>query len=102
MSTESAETRFTIAHRSSDGLEVTLTWEWEPAAERHKAVVCVFDERASTYFEIRHGDVPGARTSTTTRSPIETSARSTAKAVGSRRSIEWSKSAPTPREAMPS
>jgi hypothetical protein len=50
MSTESVETRFTIAHRSSDGLEVTLTWE--PAAEQHKVVVCVFDEQTSTYLEI--------------------------------------------------
>ena len=50
MTIHSAEARMEIAHRSSDGMDVTLMWA--PGEECSRAVVCVCDERTSTYFEI--------------------------------------------------
>jgi hypothetical protein len=39
-----------LAHRSSDGLDVTLVWVHEDGED--KAVVCVCDRREGAYFEI--------------------------------------------------
>jgi len=39
-----------LAHRSSDGMDVTLVWV--PGDDEDKAVVCVCDRRAGAYFEI--------------------------------------------------
>lgn len=38
-----------LAYRSSDGLEVTLSWQ----SATDELVVCVCDRRAGAYFEIR-------------------------------------------------
>jgi hypothetical protein len=42
-----------LAHRSCDGLEVTLLWA--PATNGHddRVVVCVCDRRQGAYFEIQ-------------------------------------------------
>jgi hypothetical protein len=52
--TEPAEaTRTELAHRSSDGVDVTLVWAH--GGDRHQdeeLVVCVWDGREGTYFEI--------------------------------------------------
>ena len=43
------DTRFReLAHRSNDGVDVTLSWR----AETDELLVCVFDERREAYFEI--------------------------------------------------
>jgi hypothetical protein len=39
-----------LAHRSSDGIEVTLIWVQSDDEDR--AVVCVCDRREGAYFEI--------------------------------------------------
>ena len=39
-----------LAHRSSDGMDVTLLWV--PGDDEDKAVVCVDDRREGAYFEI--------------------------------------------------
>jgi hypothetical protein len=39
-----------LAHRSSEGLDVTLVWAQEGGED--KAVVCVSDTREGSYFEI--------------------------------------------------
>lgn len=39
-----------LAHRSSDGIDVTLLWVQEGGED--KAVVCVCDRREGAYFEI--------------------------------------------------
>jgi hypothetical protein len=39
-----------LAHRSSDGMDVTLVWVHGDGAD--KAVVCVSDRREGAYFEI--------------------------------------------------
>lgn len=46
----STHTRTELAHRSIDGLDITLTWVREGAED--KAVVCVCDRREGAYFEI--------------------------------------------------
>jgi hypothetical protein len=46
----STHTPTELAHRSSQGLDVTLVWVREGAADR--AVVCVSDTREGSYFEI--------------------------------------------------
>jgi hypothetical protein len=46
----STHTRTELAHRSSDGMEVTLVWV--QGDDEDKAVVCVCDGRAGAYFEI--------------------------------------------------
>ncbi len=43
-------TRRELAHRSNDGLDVTLVWVRE--AGQDEAVVCVCDWREGAYFEI--------------------------------------------------
>lgn len=50
MPRQSTETRTELAHRSSEGMDVTLIWVH--GAERDKAVVCVCDQREGAYFEI--------------------------------------------------
>jgi len=43
------DTRFReLAHRSSNGVDVTLSWH----AETDELLVCVYDERREVYFEI--------------------------------------------------
>jgi hypothetical protein len=37
-----------LAHRSNNGLDVTLSWR----AETDELLVCVYDERRDVYFEI--------------------------------------------------
>jgi hypothetical protein len=39
-----------LAHRSNDGIDVTLFWVQEGG--EHRAVVCVCDRREGSYFEI--------------------------------------------------
>jgi hypothetical protein len=46
----STYTRTELAHRSSDGMDVTLVWVRGDAED--KAVVCVCDRRQGAYFEI--------------------------------------------------
>ena len=46
----STHTEAELAHRSSDGLDVTLVWVREDGED--KAVVCVCDRREGAYFEI--------------------------------------------------
>jgi hypothetical protein len=46
----STHTRTELAHRSSEGLDITLTWVHE--GDEDKAVVCVCDRREGAYFEI--------------------------------------------------
>lgn len=43
-------TRTELAHRSSDGMEVTLLWAQVNGED--KLVVCVSDRREGAYFEI--------------------------------------------------
>ena len=44
------DTRFReLAHRSNNGVDVTLSWH----AETDELLVCVYDERRNVYFEIR-------------------------------------------------
>ena len=50
MAERSTHTRRELAHRSSDGLDVTL-W-WVRGDEGDKVVVGVFDSRENAYFEI--------------------------------------------------
>jgi hypothetical protein len=38
-----------LAHRSSNGIEVTLSWR----AETDELLVCVYDKRRDAYFEIQ-------------------------------------------------
>jgi hypothetical protein len=38
-----------LAHRSDNGVTVTLSWH----TETDKLLVCVYDERRSAYFEIQ-------------------------------------------------
>jgi hypothetical protein len=38
-----------LAHRSDNGVDITLSWH----AETDKLLVCVYDERRDVYFEIR-------------------------------------------------
>jgi hypothetical protein len=42
--------RTELAHRSGDGMDVTLVWV--QGGEGDKAVVCVRDDRTAGYFEI--------------------------------------------------
>jgi hypothetical protein len=42
--------RTELAHRSSDGMEVTLVWA--QADGEDKVVVCVCDRRKGAYFEV--------------------------------------------------
>jgi hypothetical protein len=43
------DTRFReLAHRSNNGVDVTLSWH----AETDELLVCVYDERRDAYFEI--------------------------------------------------
>jgi hypothetical protein len=43
------DTRFReLAHRSNNGVNVTLSWH----AETDELLVCVYDERRDVYFEI--------------------------------------------------
>ena len=43
------DTRFReLAHRSNNGVDVTLSWH----AETDELLVCVWDERRDVYFEI--------------------------------------------------
>ena len=37
-----------LAHRSNNGVDVTLSW----SAETDELLVCVYDERRDVYFEI--------------------------------------------------
>jgi hypothetical protein len=46
----STHTRTELAHRSSDGVDVTLVWV--RGDDEDKAVVCVCDSRQGAYFEI--------------------------------------------------
>jgi hypothetical protein len=44
------DTRFReLAHRSDNGVDVTLSWH----AETDELLVCVYDERRDVYFEIQ-------------------------------------------------
>jgi hypothetical protein len=44
------DTRFReLAHRSDNGVDVTLSWH----AETDELLVCVYDKRRNTYFEIQ-------------------------------------------------
>jgi len=48
-----ATTRTELAHRSSDGLDVTLLWVHGGGRDGDKeVVVCVWDAREGVYFEI--------------------------------------------------
>jgi hypothetical protein len=43
------ETKFReLAHRSNNGVDVTLSWR----AETDELLVCVYDERRDVYFEL--------------------------------------------------
>jgi hypothetical protein len=44
------ETRTELAHRSGDGVDVTLVWVRCDGED--KALVCVCDRRMGTYFEV--------------------------------------------------
>jgi hypothetical protein len=44
------DTRKELAHRSSDGMDVTLIWVQSDGEDQ--AVVCVCDTREGAYFEI--------------------------------------------------
>jgi hypothetical protein len=46
----STHTRKELAHRSSDGMDVTLIWVQSDGEDQ--AVVCVSDRREGAYFEI--------------------------------------------------
>jgi hypothetical protein len=46
----STDRRTELAHRSSDGLDVTLIWV--QGDDEDKVVVCVCDRREGAYFEI--------------------------------------------------
>jgi hypothetical protein len=46
----STHPRTELAHRSSDGMDVTLVWV--QGDDEDKAVVCVCDRREGVYFEI--------------------------------------------------
>ena len=46
----STHTRTELAHRSSDGMDVTLVWMQDDGKD--KTVVCVCDGREGVYFEI--------------------------------------------------
>jgi hypothetical protein len=46
----STHTRRELAHRSSDGMDVTLIWVQGDGEDQ--AVVCVCDRREGAYFEI--------------------------------------------------
>ena len=51
--TESASTtRTELAHRSSAGVDVTLLWVHGEQGADEEVVVCVWDAREGTYFEI--------------------------------------------------
>ena len=80
-----ATTRTELAHRSSDGVDVTLMWVHGGEGDRDDAVlVCVWDAREGAYFEIV--SEPNLALDTfTTRSPTGTSARSTTVALASLR-----------------
>ena len=44
------DTRFReLAHRSNNGVDVTLSWH----TETDELLVCVYDERSDAYFEIQ-------------------------------------------------
>ena len=44
------DTRFReLAHRSNNGVDVTLSWH----AETNELLVCVYDDRCDAYFEIQ-------------------------------------------------
>jgi hypothetical protein len=46
-------TRTELAHRSSGGMDVTLLWVHGGGQDRHEELlVCVWDAREDTYFEI--------------------------------------------------
>jgi hypothetical protein len=46
-------TRTELAHRSSGGMDVTLVWVHGGGRDRHEEIlVCVWDAREGTYFEI--------------------------------------------------
>jgi hypothetical protein len=48
-----ATTRTELAHRSSGGVDVTLVWVHGGERDRNEEVlVCVWDTREGTYFEI--------------------------------------------------
>ena len=48
--TDGHRTRFReLAHRSNNGVDVTLSWH----AETDDLLVCVYDERRDVYFEIK-------------------------------------------------
>ena len=38
-----------LAHRSNNGVNVTLSWH----TKTHELLVCVYDERCDVYFEIQ-------------------------------------------------
>jgi hypothetical protein len=46
----STHTQTELAHRSGDGMDVTLLWL--QGADQDKVVVCVCDRREGAYFEI--------------------------------------------------
>ena len=48
--TDDSTTRTELAHRSGDGVDVTLLWV--RGAGRDEAIVCVCDHREGAYFEI--------------------------------------------------
>lgn len=50
MPTLSTHARTELAHRSSDGMDVTLLWAQDDGED--KIVVCVCDRREGAYFEI--------------------------------------------------
>ena len=53
MAPPSTRPRRELAHRSSDGMDVTLVWTQGDGRDREdKVVVCVCDSRAGAYFEI--------------------------------------------------
>ena len=58
-----------LAHRSDNGVDVTLSWH----AETDELLVCVYDERRDAYFEI-HLSATSRSTSTTTPTPTSTTA----------------------------
>jgi hypothetical protein len=61
----SLDTRFReLAHRSNNGVDVTLSWH----SETDELLVCVYDERRDVYFEL-YPRVTSRSTSTTTRTP---------------------------------
>ena len=50
MANLTTHTRTELAHRSSDGIDVTLIWMHGDGED--KALVCVCDRREGAYFEI--------------------------------------------------